>query len=129
MPDHFLERRIRIRPRWALYFLLLLVAVCVTAYSVHNNRIIVLSEEKAVRELAVAEANNRVKMLKDEFALRGDETYIAKVAREKYGYMMEGETRYMFEGLQAPEYVAPSIPVSFAPMETQPPQTEPPNPS
>lgn len=122
MSIDFLERRIRIRPSWALYALLLLFIVYCISYSVHSNRMKNLNAEKTAREYSVAEAESQVEKLRREFAFRGTDEYIARVAREKFGYMMKGETRYMFEGVKAPEHIAPSIPVEFVPMETQQPE-------
>ena len=123
MPNDFLLRRIRIKPSWALCALLALFIVYFISYSVHSNRIKSLNEEKRVYEFALAEAENQVEKLRRDFAFRGTDEYIARVAREQYGYLMEGETRYMFEGVRAPEHVAPSVPVEFVPMETQRPES------
>ena len=123
MPNDFLERRIQIRPLWVLYSLILLLGIFFIAYSVHNNRIKRLNEVREAREVSVIEAKKQVELLQQKLAFRKSDEYVARAAKEKFGYMMEEEIRFMFEGLKAPEYIAPSIPVEFVPMETEAPES------
>ena len=116
MPTSFLERKIQIRPIYALYALLCLLFLYFTTCSVHNNRMANLVKEKDAREWVLAQTESQVEKLRRELSFRGTDEYVARVARETYGYLREGETRYMFEGVRSPEHVAPSIPVAFAPM-------------
>ena len=122
MPNDFLERRIQIRPLWMLYSLILLLGVYFIAYSVHNNRIKRLDAAREAREVSMIEAKKQVELLQQKLAFHKSDEYVARVAREKFGYMMEGEIRFMFDGLKAPEYIAASIPVEFVPKETQAPE-------
>jgi cell division protein FtsB len=117
MSNDFLMRRIQLKPMWVLYALLLLLIVYFFSSSVQNNRMANLHNEKAVRETILAEAQNEIEKLRRELSFRGTNEYIARVARETYGYFQEGEIRFMFEGVTAPEHVAPSVPVEFVPVE------------
>ena len=117
MSNDFLMRRIQVKPIWVLYALLLLLSIYFISYSVQNNRMKNLHLQKAAHESTLAEAQNEIEKLRRELAFRGTNEYIARVAREVYGYLMDGEMRLMYEGLAASEYVAPSIPVDFDPVE------------
>lgn len=113
MSNEFMRREIAIRPRYLVCFAVLLVFAFFLSYAVHNSRVRKLNVEMLNLEGQVQEAYKQTELLEQKLIFRGTDDYVIRAARETYGYLFAGETRYMMEGMIAPEYLAPNMPVAF----------------
>lgn len=117
MSNEFMRREVIIKPRYVVYFLMLLAILFLFSYAVHSARVRNLATQLSIIEAQVVAANKKTEELERMLAYRATNEYVERVARDKFGYMMQGDIRYMMEGMVAPQYLAPAMPVTFAPTE------------
>ena len=123
MLDRFLHREVNILPRYAAIFFAGLIILFFASRRLHSGRIKDLQAELENVQAQTIAAEQHIDELKRQLAFRGTDEYIARVAKEKFGYIREGEIRFVMEGMAVEEYLAPVSPVTFVSAPPQPAET------
>jgi len=96
----WLNKRVIVKPRFLLIVTLVMAVAVSIALSVKSARIRKLDEEVREIQQLVLEANAHAEELERRLEFTATDAYIEQEARRRFGYMADGEIRFVMEGAE-----------------------------
>jgi|GEM_PF-2505116 len=103
-----LRRMVTVRPRAFFFLALLLLMIFGIALSIQSAQVRRLSAEKEAVQREVLEAEELASELARKLAFTATDEYVEQEARRRFGYMQEGEIRFVVEGEDSYSFVPPT---------------------
>ncbi len=104
-----LRREVTIQVRFIAFLLIVVSIVCGIFAAVKSAQVRRLQAEAAEVQTLVLEAKAKSEELQRRLAFTETDEYIAQEARQRFGYMEEGEIRFVLEGSAAANAPQPLI--------------------
>ncbi|MCL1963743.1 MAG: septum formation initiator family protein [Firmicutes bacterium] len=89
---------VTVQPKFLLFVALVLALIFGIAFSIASSQVRRMNEKAEAVQRQVVEAKAYVEELERRLAFAATDEYVAQEARRRFGYMEEGEIRFIVDG-------------------------------
>ncbi len=111
----FMRREITLRIRLLVFMLIMLSVFFAILAAVRSSQVKRLKAESTQIHEQIKEAQAKAEELKNRLAFAETDDYIAQEARQRFGYMVDGEIRFVLEDSPAANAPRPLIVIAPTP--------------